>query len=395
MKSTATLLILVLMMLSNSLFAQEELKDSLKTIVVKTYRGNEQLKSLKISQYDTNQIMIQQDRWDYIKVDTGRWAKRHYYYTYNPNTRLGEFYTEHHQKDGSSTKKHLHKFKSFRHRLKDKAWIKLYGEDGKVLRETQNSFDQNGFLTKVYTKDYSYKPTLIHTEAVQRNDLGLMLKWESYDEDGDGKKKVREMNWSYKEDSILVESSGYVFNNWKETINEFDKKTGLIKKQTQTYGYRQDDGTIIRNHKNISQYKDEQKIKMIEYEHKKKFATHRFEYEGDSEIQRIDYKDKKMADEVYLFKTVKDSLGRSLLYEESLNDALKEKIVYSYSSEGTLTKKEDYEYRKNGTVSLQITEYNSDGRILRQALKVDDRLLKEDRYEYTFHEAKLEEQAKD
>lgn len=369
----------------NLLLAQQNELDSLQTIKIQTLNGSAKLTSLKLSQYDTNQALIQQDRWTYKQVDTGLWARKHYHYEYTPKSRLGQFYTEHHKKDGSSAKKHLHKFKSFRHSATDRVWIKHYAPDGKIIRSTQNGFDENGFLNKVYSKDNSYTPPLIHTESVVRNDLGLMLKWESYDEDQDGKRKVREMNWKYKDDSILLRSSGYVFNDWKETVNDFDKKTGLLKKKTQSYGYRQQDGKIIRNHKNTTTYKNGQPAKLVEFEYKKKFATHKFEYNGNIEIQSINYKDKKIADEVYKFKRCQDSLGNPLLYEEWLNGTLKEKINYSYSNEGKLTKKEDYEYRKSGSVSCRIVEYNKDGRILRKALQVDDRLIKEDLYEYRFY----------
>lgn len=394
MSNFKLLLPLLLILCSNALLAQQNELDSLQTIKIQTFNGSGNLTALKLSKYDSNQILIQQDRWTYKQVDTGLWVRKHYQYEYSPKSRLGQFYTEH-QKDGSFLKKHLHKFKSFQHSATDRVWIKHYAQDGKILRSTQNSFDENGYLNKVYTKDNSYSPALIHTESVVRNDLGLMLKWESYDEDQDGKRKVREMNWEYKADSILLRSSGYVFNDWKETVNKFDKKTGLLKKKTQSYGYRQQDGKIIRNHKNITTYKNGQRVKLVEFEYKKKFATHQFEYNGNLEIQSINYKDKKIADEVYKFKRLEDSLANPLIYKEWLNSELKEKISYSYSDEGKLSKKEDCEYRKNGSVSCRIVEYNSDGRIVRKALQVDDRLIKEEFYTYSFYPSPPVEEKED
>ena len=165
--------------------------DSVQTIVHTTYNYKNDvpiLSMVKKSILDTNSILIRQDRYNYMAVDTGFAPRTHYAFEYNPARKLGNYYTEqltHGDKPKRKYSKQISKFKSYDHQHK-REWVRLYKKNSALmLRQVEKTFDANGYPTRTKTTNYDTSPPNSSLEKVTRNALGDISNWESFDDDGD------------------------------------------------------------------------------------------------------------------------------------------------------------------------------------------------------------------
>lgn len=386
------------------LFGQAELNlDSVQSISHHSYsyaNGQEELVLVKESVFDTNQILILQNRYNYMKVDTGFAVQTHYRYSYNPKSKFGNYYTEnlaHSSKPNKKYSKQESSFKSYDHKFK-REWVKTYKKNSTLLlRQTEKTFDENGYVTSTKTTNYGNSPTSSSTEKVERNAAGNMVRWESFDDDGDTKMQARSFEATYKNDTLLVYSSGYLYHNWNEVSNKYNGKNEL-KKTILTTGTRRSTGTINRDDQTIITYKNGKPFKSVEKKLGKVVKKISYLYEPGKEIQKITTP-KKSYTEVKTY-TYLDSAQRLLTeYTETLEGKpfLKKELEYDTLSFKIKTYTE-IEYRNNGKDWKTVKTYNDRGNLTKTSFYIADKLNKEDRYEYTYQPPKPkpeEEEEKD
>lgn len=369
--------------------AQSTNLDSVQSITQTTYaykNGQRQLSILKESQYDTNQILIQQNRYNYVKVDTGFAAKTHYYYTYNPRNKRGSFYTETLANSARPNQKYSKKessFKSYDHGFK-RLWQKAYKKDSKMLlRQIENSYDANGQVISTKTTNYDTSPPNSSSEKVKRNAVGNIINWESFDDDGDTKMQARSFQASYKNDTLLLKSSGYLYFNWNETINKYNGKNEL-KKSIQSVGNRQQNGKVKRTAKTITIYKNNQPYKTIAKELNKKVKTTIYVFETNREVQQITTPSKTY-EEVKTYTYLDSACQYLTNYTETLEGKafLKKEMTYDTTT-NKMIQYIEIEHRENGKDWKIIKDYNAHGNVAKIQFFIADKLTKEDIYEYTY-----------
>ncbi|MCP4439845.1 MAG: hypothetical protein GY810_12950 [Aureispira sp.] len=378
--------LLGLLLLATSLFSQDKLMlDSIQLIKQSTYEyknDNKVLESYKESRFDTNQVMIEQNRYHYLATDTGLAVVTHYKLVYNPKTYLGSYYTErlpHAKRPKRKYSKKLTKYKSFDHETKKK-WVKQYSKENKLIKETRNSYNAQGLTIKSKITDHHSSPPTIHTDEVERNSAGKMTFWESHDDDGTGLKKVRQHEWTYLNDTLLLESSGYVYNNWTQIKNKYKK--GVLLKSTNEAGFRQSTGKVKLTHKVLKKYKDGRLVQELIFDMKKKEFTKTYVYEGDLTTETIETK------EGIKVNTVKEVYDGDLLIEESTTEEGKPRLVERYTYDEltkTLLENIEIEYRKSGKEWKTITKYDSAGNLVSKTFYVNDKPVRVDAYEYVYY----------
>lgn len=354
---------------------------------------------LKNSVYDTNQVMIAQDRYNYFVVDTGIAVSTHYHFEYDPRYQSGSYFTEkptHTSKPKREYSKQLTKFRTTKN-PENRTWVKTYKENSKSLqRHTENKFDANGFLTETVITNYKTTPPTKHIEKVVRNKAGNMLQWQSFDDDGETKKmQARDFSATYKNDTLLLKSSGYLYNNWKSLTNKYSGKNEL-KKSIEFIGNRAPNGKIKKLDKNITIYKYGRPYKTVAKKLNKKVKTITYAYEPGSEIWTIvtpnkTYTERK--DSVFI-----DSLALLTKYTETKEGQpfLEKNIVYDTT--GQMVMHTEIEYRKSGKDWKTIKEYNENGSLITKSFYVANKLRRRDTYEYEYFPPKpevLEEEKED
>lgn len=387
MKHKNTILFLGLLLCATSLFGQEQVVlDSIEFIQQSTYEYNndqKHLESYKESKLDTNQITIEENRYHYLVTDTGAAVVTHYKLVYNPRNRLGSYYTErlpNIKRPNRKYSKVLTKYKSYDHD-NEKKWIKQYDKSNKLTKETQNSYDAKGLKIKSKITDYISSPPTIHTDEVRRNNAGKMIFWESFDDDGTGLKKVRQHEWIYSDDTLLLESSGYIYNNWTAVKNKYKK--GLLSKTTTQSGNRQSNGKVKITYKVLSLYKEGLLVKEMVFNLNKKEVSKTYTYQEGLMTETVQTK------EGTTINTLKKIFDGNLLIEESTTKEgkpkFKERYTYNPSTQKLLEKIE-IEYRRNDKEWKTITQYNVAGSISNKTFYVNDKPVREDAYEYVYYQ---------
>ncbi|CAA6810960.1 MAG: Unknown protein [uncultured Aureispira sp.] len=370
--------------------------DRVQTIVHTTYKYKNDAPSLsmiKESVFDTNAILIRQDRYNYMKVDTGFAPRTHYAFEYNPARKLGNYYTEqltHGDKPNRKYSKQLSKFKSYDHQHK-REWVRIYKKNsGLMLRQVEKTFDSNGYPTRTKTTNYETSPPHSSLEKVRRNTRGNITNWESFDDDGDTKMQARSFQASYKEDSLLLQSAGYLYHNWNQVINKYDRNNQL-KKNTLRAGTRDSNGKIKRTDQTITIYKDNLPFKMVEKKLNKKTKTILYTFEENTELQLIttptkNYEEKKTY--VYL-----DSSKLFLTeYTETLEGKPFLRTEIEYDTSFNVTTHTEIEYRNNGKDWKTVKTYNQHGNYTQIDFFIADKLNKREVYEYTYFPKKEEQE---
>lgn len=386
------LLILIPCFSVGNLFAQSELNlDSIHKIKHTTYNyqnDNALLSILKISEYDTNQILIRQERFNYIKADTGNAVGTHYLFTYNPKSRWGEFYTEsipHSSQPNKKYSKQLTEFKSIDHAHKREI-VKQYKADSKdLLRKIEVVFDSNGNPTSTQTTSYETSTPQHSIEKVQRNAAGNIVLWESFDDDGDAKIQARSFTATYKNDTLLLTSSGYLYHNWNEVINTYDKNN-LLAKSISNIGTRQTNGKVKKIDQITVTYSNGKPTKSVEKRANKPYKTIIYTYEANKEILQITLPDKNYQD-VKTYTYLNGDKRYLTDYTETLDGKpfLEKKMVYDTANASVkLMQYTEIEYRENGKDWKTVKEYNERGNLTRIRFYIANVLSKEEVYEYVY-----------
>jgi len=362
--------------------------DSVQTIVHTTYKYKNDvpiLSMIKESVFDTNSILIRQDRYNYMKVDSGFAPRTHYTFEYNPARKLGNYYTEqlaHGDKPNRKYSKQLSKFKSYDHQHK-REWIRIYKKNSALmLRQVEKTFDSNGYPTRTKTTNYETSPPNSSLEKVSRNTRGNIINWESFDDDGDTKIQARSFQASYKEDSLLLQSIGYLYHNWNQVINKYDRNNHL-KKNILRAGTRNSYGKINRIDQTITTYKYNLPFKMVEKKLKKTTKTIAYTFEENKEVQLIvtptkTYEEKKTY--VYLGSS-KQFLTE---YTETLEGKPFLRIEIEYDTTSKVKLHTEVEYRKNGKDWKTVKTYNHRANYTQIDFFIADKLNKRETYEYTY-----------
>lgn len=372
-------------------WAQSQLNlDSVASVRQTTYNyknGVEHLAIVKESVFDTNAILIRQHRYNYMKVDTGFAPRTHYSFTYNPVNKLGSYYTEqltHSSKPKKKYSKQESKFKSYDHKFK-REWVKLYKKNSRLLlRQTQKNFDKNGYTTQTKTTNYDTSPPNSSTEKVQRNALGNIVRWESFDDDGDTKMQARFFEAKYKEDSLLLQSSGYLYYNWNQLMHKYDRNR-QIKKTISKVGTRSSTGKIKVTSQIITIYKNNQPFKQIEKKLHKTVKKVSYTFEPNKEIQHIstpegNYKEIK----TYTYLDSAQQLLSNYTETQEGKPFLEKRFTYDPTNQKMVSYIE-LEHRKNGKDWKTIKQYNSYGNYTQIDFYIADQLRKRDVYQYTYH----------
>jgi hypothetical protein len=389
--------------LNNSQAQPERNLDSVQTIVHTTYKYKNEVASLsmiKESTLDTNTILIRQDRYNYMAVDTGFAPRTHYAFEYNPARKLGSYYTEqliHGDKPKRKYSKQLSKFKSYDHQHK-REWVRMYKKNSALmLRQVEKTFDSNGYSTRTKTTNYDTSPPNSSLEKVSRNSKGNITSWESFDDDGDTKMQARSFEASYKEDSLLLQSTGYLYHNWNQVINKYDRNNQL-KKNTLKAGTRDSYGKVKQTDQTITIYKYNLPFKMVEKKLRKTTKTIAYSFEGNEEIQLIvtpsaNYTEKKTY-------TYLDSSKQFLTaYTESLEGKPFLRTEIEYDTASQIKTHTEIEYRKNGKDWKTVQSYNNRSNCTQIDFFIANKLNKREVYEYTYFpkkevEKEIEKEAK-
>lgn len=373
----------------DNLEAQSERNlDSVQTIVHTTYKYKNNLPTIsmvKESVFDTNSILIRQDRYNYMVVDTGFAPRTHYTFEYNPVNKLGSYYTEqltHTDKPKRKYSKQLSKFKSYDHEHK-REWIRSYKKNSTLmLRQVEKTFDANGYPTRTKTTNYDSSPPSSSLEKVSRNQLGNITNWESFDDDGDTKMHARSFHATYKDDSLLLQSSGYLYHNWNQVINKYNRNN-QVKKTILRAGTRNSNGKVKRTDQTIMTYKDNRSFKTVEKKLNKTTKTIIYSFEKNQETQLIvtptaTYQEKKIS--IYL-----DSSKQFLTeYTETLEGKPFLRKEIEYDTAFNIQTYTEIEYRNNGKDWKTIKTYNEQGNYTQIDFFIANKLNKRERYEYRY-----------
>lgn len=386
---TSFIILIAFFFCINTLKAQPKRNlDSVQTIVHTTYnyKGDAPILSMvKESILDTNSILIRQDRYNYMTVDTGFAPRTHYAFEYNPVRKLGNYYTEqltHGDKPKRKYSKQITKFKSYDHQHK-REWVRLYKKNSALmLRQVEKTFDANGYPTRTKTTNYDTSPPNSSLEKVSRNALGNISNWESFDDDGDTKMQARSFQASYKDDSLLLQSTGYLYHNWNQVINKYDRNN-LLKKNILRAGTRNSNGKVKRTDQTITIYKNGRPFKMIEKKLNKTTKTIAYTFNENEEIQAVvtptsSYQEKKTY-------TYLDSSKQFLtVYTETLEGKPFLKIEMEYDTASRVKTHTEIEYRKNGKDWKTVKTYNEHGNYTQIDFFIANKLNKREVYKYTY-----------
>lgn len=383
---------LILFLCNSAASAQSKLNlDSIHTITHTTYNYQNDkaaLATLKKSEYDTNSILIRQERFNYIPVDTGFAPSTHYLFTYNPKSRWGSYYNEslpHSSLPNKKYSKQETEFKSYDHDHK-RELVKQYKPDSKdLLRKIETKFDANGNPTSTETTSYESSTPHHSIEKVQRNAAGNIVLWESFDDDGDVKMQARGFVAEYKNDTLLLSSSGYLYHNWNEVVNTYDKNN-VLTKSISNIGTRQTTGKIQKNDQVTVTYANGKPSKSVDKRGKSVYKTILYTYEENKEILQVTTPEKSYQD----IKTYKylDADKRFLTdYTETLEGKpfLVKNMVYDTTNATIrLTQYTEIEYRENGKDWKTVKEYNERGNLTSVRFFIANVLNREDVYEYGY-----------
>ena len=368
-----------------SLRAQSPEPKIVKTITQTTtnHHKSTYILGLKVSTFDTAQILIAQQRFSYSGPDTAASKTSEYNYQYNPNGRLGQFSTTRIPTATNRLEKpvvNLTKFKSHNHR-DDYDWVHQFDENGKVFLETEHSYDAQGL--RISSRSHDVRSQVVNFDQLERNSAGRITKWSSTDTEFGKETLVRLMTYSYLHDTLLLTQEGYIYSNWTQTTNKYDKNNRLASAITET-GYRQPSGKVLRDAKTQTKYKDGLPVSSTYSENGKKISSSTFVHSPNSSTETITTKQKKTT--TITTKTSRqrfDDKNRLVENTQLENDQIAFSKLYTYQ-DSTLVQFTEIE-RKNTELWKTVTDYNSEGLPIRRQLLNGDALQQEDIFEYTYH----------
>jgi len=207
--------------------------------------------------YDTSRIRLREETHVRSLVDTGYLLTRHLLREYNPTTKLGTFITEtfanplrRQDQDSKTTLR----YRSHDHKDNNE-WEETRDKDGKLLHERNYAFNHKGERISSKLRETRPDGDITHEDVFERNEKGAITRWTATDTENGKTTTTRLMSWTYLSDTLLLRHEGYIYNNWIEIDNKYDKNLQITQSTTQT-GYRQDNGKILIDTKTTTQYKN-------------------------------------------------------------------------------------------------------------------------------------------
>ena len=347
-------------------------------------KGVQQINYLQKIQYDTNGLVIRQERDYYQATDKDPVINRHYLFEYNPNTLRGSYQTEQLAIGKKAYSIQKTTFRNYDRTSNKRYWVKTQQPNSQqLLRQVRYEYDKNGYLIGKESSNYQTKPTSTSTEKVTRNAVGNMLTWVSHDDDGDTKTQARSFTASYLEDSLLLRSEDQLYFNSTIVINKYDKNRQL-KKTEKLVGNRSTKGKIKYNNETVTVYKEGRPYKLTEKNFKKKVRTITYNYSDNEETQAVVTSDKSYTERIvvtYHAQFPKLPIQRTETQEGA--PFLTETWTYNDST-GQLLSHIVVEQRKNGKDWKNEEQYNEQGDLIAKRLFVDNILKTEEIYEHTY-----------
>lgn len=350
--------------------------------------GQRQTSFVQTTKYDTNDFVIQQERYYYKSMDTGAVINRHYIFEYNPNSLLGSYYTEQLAIGNQAYSIQKTTFKNYDRTSNKRYWVKTQKPNSKqLLRQVRYEYDKNGFLIGKEASDYTTNPASRSIEKVTRNDAGNMLTWVSYDDDGDTKTQARTFNASYLEDTLLLRSDDQLYYNYTTVINKYDKKRQL-KKTDKKIGNYSTNGKVKYNNETKIIYKEGRPYKLTEKNFKKKVRAITYAYQPNEEIQYVVTPEKSYTERIV--RTPHPTLPNLFIKRTETKEG--EPFVtelWTYDSTGHLLNHTVLEKRSNGKDWKNEEQYNEHGDIIAKRLFVGNALKTEEIFEHTYRSWKV------
>lgn len=339
---------------------------------------------LKSSDFDTNKIMTAQFRINYASADTANARISEYYLNYNPANRMGSLGAIRYPTAANRLDSVVHfqsKYNSYDHQ-ENNNWVKQYDEKGKLFLETEYTYNGKGLMISSRRNDL--RTQTINFDQLERNEAGKITKWTSTDTEFGKETLVRNVEYSYLYDTLLLAQEGYIYNNWNKTTNKYDKNGLQTSSLTET-GYRQANGKILRDTKTQIKYKDGRPASSRYTENGKKISSSVFTYTPTLSEEIITSKQGK--NKIISHKTNEknyDEQKRLTLDSQVDNDriTLAKKYIYTDS---LLTEYIEIEHKINGEIWTTIFSYNDKGNPTNKKLFKGEKLWQEDQYIYEYH----------
>lgn len=350
--------------------------------------GERQTSFIQTTKYDTNDFVIQQERYYYQSTDTGAVINRHYIFEYNPNSLLGSYYNEQLAIGNKAYSIQKTTFKNYDRTSNKRYWVKTQKPNStQLLRQVRYEYDKNGFLIGKEASDYTTSPTNRSIEKVTRNAAGNMLTWVSYDDDGDTKTQARSFEASYLEDTLLLRSDDQLYYNYTTVINKYDKKRQL-KKTDKKIGNYNTNGKVKYNNETVIIYKEGRPHKLTEKNFKKKVRTIAYAYQPNEEIQYVVTPKKSYTERIV--KTPHPTLPNLFIKRtETKEGAPFVTELWTYDSTGHLLNHTVLEKRSNAKDWKNEEEYNEHGDMVAKRFFVGGVLKTEEIFEHTYRSWKV------
>lgn len=335
--------------------------------------------------FDTTGVMTKQERTYYEQTDTGIAIARFYAYTYQPANRLGEFYTERFPTPSKarSYSKKATKFQNDNRHPTLRKWEKIYKVNSRqILRQITYEYDKNGYLTSKTTSNYNTTPTSSTIEKVERNAAGNMLRWTSYDDDGDTKMQARDFTASYLEDSLLLQSYQQLYYGVNQTIHKYTRNKQLRKTIQQV-------GNLVRGKpkwttKTTICYKDGRPFRLQEKHLNKTVKKIEYNYAPHQTTQVVISSEGNYTDTQTW--TYHDSFPKlPTQYVETKKGKPFVEKKWKYTATGKLLQYIQFEHRANNKDWKEIDHYNDRGQIYWHQFFINDQLNKEERLQYRYY----------
>lgn len=340
--------------------------------------------ALKTSDFDTNKIMTAQFRINYASADTANARISEYYLNYNPANRTGSLGTIRYPTAANRLDSVVHfktKYNSYDHK-ENNNWVKQYDEKGKVFLETEYTYNSKGLMISSRRNDLLSQT--INFDQLERNDAGKITKWTSTDTEFGKETIVRNVQYSYLSDTLLLTQEGYIYNNWNKTTNKYDKNGLQTSSLTET-GYRQANGKILRDTKTEIKYKNGRPVSSSYSENGKKLSSSIFSYTDSSSTEAILRKEGKKKVSHTKTELMRYDEQKRLIEDSQLEDG-KIKLSFQYRyQDSLLVEYIEVEHKINGEVWTTVFSYNDQGNPTNKKLFKGEKLWQEDQYIYEYH----------
>lgn len=367
--------------------------DSVQTIRQTTYientkdpKNNPYKSAEKVMHFNEEGIRVEETRRFYTlqKKGQGTYLSSYFHEVYKPTSRLGtRLKTTYPAPQKRSTKDSVTtrtKYESYNHKGKY-YWLKQYDANNKLTLESSYRYDKNGALISVRNVETRDGLRTVREDEMKRTSTGDLLTWKSYTTVDGNRELVRDLKSKYTSEGQLLTRKGYVYNDYQYLENQYDKQ-GQLKKTTAYNGYRRKGKSPTEDYKTLSWYKEGKLTKEKRYHLGKRIAQHTYSYAPNEIVEVLRTKKKE---DTFVTRLRKDTSGRVLRKIKLKNDKLEYDLQLKYNIHERVVYRKESRRRTTGALWSVITTFNDQGNPIRRQKFVDDRLIREDKYEYTYY----------